>query len=117
MLQREAGTGQRIALDVDQMLDPQSKFHVAAAVKTLARAALVGFELGKLRLPKAQDIGLDSAKFRHVANLEVEAVGDRGRVKGAFFGLLQSHSQGGGETAFWRRPRSRWIIGHSLHQL
>jgi hypothetical protein len=71
---------------VDQPLDFQGQFHIAAAVKPLAGSALVGFELGKLRLPEAQDIGFDAADARHIANLEVEAVGDRGRIEGALLG-------------------------------
>jgi len=74
------GAGERIALSVDQVLNFQSQLYVAAAIKPLAGSALIGFELRKLRLPKAQDISFDAADASDIANLEVEAVGDRGQA-------------------------------------
>jgi hypothetical protein len=64
---------------VDQVLDLQHKLNIFAAVEALAGAAFVGLELGKLRLPKAQDIGFNAADARDIANLEVETVRDCGR--------------------------------------
>jgi hypothetical protein len=62
---------------MDQALDFQDQLDFAAAVKALAGSTLVGFELGKLRLPKAQDVCLEAADACNVSNFEVEAVGDR----------------------------------------
>ena len=59
LIERLACSGECVALDVDQALDLQGQLDVTAAVKPLAGSALVGFELRKLRLPKAQDIGFD----------------------------------------------------------
>ena len=90
---------------MNQLLDLQGQFYVPAAIKPLTGTALVGLELGKLRLPKAQYISLDAANAGHVANLEIEAVGDRRCVKVASFGLLHSHNEGeqrtekGGQSA------------------
>jgi hypothetical protein len=86
LLESLAGSGESVALNVDKLLDPQGDLDIAAAIEPLASSTLVGFELGKLRLPKAQDIGLDFADARHITDLEVKAVGDRGLVKGAVFG-------------------------------
>ena len=101
LLQCLTRAGERIALGVDQVLDLQGQFNVMAAVEALAGAALFGFELGKLRLPKAQDIGFDAADASHIANLEVKAVGDYGRIRSAILGKLHGH----GETR--RRPQPR----------
>jgi hypothetical protein len=65
---------------VDQVLDLQGEFNVVAAIEALTSSTFVGLELWKLGLPKAQDIGFDAADAGHIANLEVEAVGDLGRV-------------------------------------
>jgi len=80
------GANQRIALIADQMLDLQSQLNVITAVKPLAGSTFIGLELVELRLPKAQDIGLNATDARHIANLEVEAVGDDRRVKVAILG-------------------------------
>ena len=86
LFQRLPRACQRIALRVNQVFDLQGQLDVPATVKPLASSALVGFELGKLRLPKAQNIGLNAANTGHIANLEVEAVGDHGRINGAIWG-------------------------------
>ena len=93
LLKSLAGAGECVSLGMDQLFDLKNQFDVAPAVKPLAGSALVGFELRKLRLPKAQDVGLDLADARNVTKLEVETVGDRGRVGGALLGKLRSHSQ------------------------
>jgi len=77
---------ERIALGVDQVLDLQSQLDIMTPIKPLAGSAFVGFELRKLRLPKTQDISFDFADAGHIANLEVEAVGDCGRIGGAIRG-------------------------------
>ena len=86
LFQSLTGASECVALGMDQMLDLQSQLNIAAAVEPLAGSALVGFELRKLRLPKAQDIGFDATDAGDVANLEVEAVRDCGRFKGALWG-------------------------------
>jgi len=86
LLQGLARARERIALGVDQVLDLQSQLDIMTAVEPLAGAALVGFELRKLRLPKAQDIGLYFADTGHITNLEVEAVGDCGGIDDAIPG-------------------------------
>ena len=109
--------GERVALGMHQVLDLQGQFHIAAAVKPLAGAALVGFELRKLRLPKTQDVGFQPADTRHIANLEVEAIGDRGRVEGALLGKLHGHGYVEEDTATEVQPCSKRSIGHDLHSL
>ncbi len=99
LLQDLAGSGERVTLGMHQVLDLQGQFHVAAAVEPLAGSALVGFELGKLRLPKAQDVGFHGADAGHIANLEVEAIGDRWRVEGALLGKLHGHGEDEEDTA------------------
>jgi hypothetical protein len=84
---------------VDQVFYLQGQLDVAAAVKALAGSALVGLELGKLRLPKAQDVGLELADAGDISNLEVETVGNRGRVEGALVGKLGGHRDDEEDTA------------------
>ena len=86
LLQGLACARKRIALGVDQVLDLQSQLDIMTAIKPLAGAALVGFKLRELRLPKTQNIGFDLADAGHIANLEVEAVGDRGGIDDAIPG-------------------------------
>jgi len=61
LLQGLACASERIALGVDQVLDLQGQLDVVTPIKPLAGSAFVGFQLRKLRLPKAQDIGFDFA--------------------------------------------------------
>jgi len=96
------GAGECISLGVDKALDLQDQLDVAPTVEPLAGSALVGFELRKLRLPKAQDVSLDLADARNVTNLEVETVGDQGRVEGALLGKLRGHIQDEEKTAIGR---------------
>ena len=77
-----AGAGDGSSLAVDQALDFQNQFNVAAAVEALAGSALGGLELGELRLPEAQDVGLEVDDAGYIANLEVEAVGSPDGVRG-----------------------------------
>ena len=99
LFQNLAGARKRIALSVDQLLDIQGQLNVAAAVEPLARAAFVGLELGKLRLPETQNIGFDATDASHVPNLEVEAVGDRWQVERSLLRKLNGHIHGKAETA------------------
>jgi hypothetical protein len=80
-----AGTGDGVALIVEEGLDAQSGFYVALAVEALAGAAFVGLELGELGLPEAQDVGGNVAELGYVADTEVELVGDDRRVGGNDF--------------------------------
>jgi len=77
LFQSLAGARKRITLSVDQPFDFQGKFYVAFAIKPLSRAALVGLELRKLRLPEAQYIGFYFADARNIADFEIETVRDR----------------------------------------
>src|SRR5580698_6826917 len=61
-------------LVVEQFLDVQHIFHVTLAVHALAGAALYRLQLGKLRLPKAQDIGWQLAQAGDFSDAEVELV-------------------------------------------
>ncbi len=71
---------------MNQPLDFEGEFNLAAAIKALAGPTLVGFELGKLRLPKAQDIALDGANTCHIPDLEIESVGNGCRIGDALRG-------------------------------
>jgi hypothetical protein len=78
--ERLAGTGDGVAFAVHEALDFESQFDLAAAIETLAGAALVGLELGKLGFPKAKDVGLDTAKAGDIADFEIQPIGDDGNV-------------------------------------
>jgi hypothetical protein len=99
LLENLPSASQRVALVADEALDLQGQLDVMAAIKPLAGSTLVGFELGKLRLPKTQDIRLDATNAGHIANLEVEAVGDDRRVKVAILGKLHGHGEDEEDTA------------------
>ncbi len=77
LLQSLARARDGVPLAVNQPLDLKHKFHIPTPVKALARAALVGLQLRKLRLPETQNIRLNLADLRYVADLEVETVWDR----------------------------------------
>ena len=100
LLKGMASAGERISLGMNQTLDLQHLLDIAAAVKALTCSTLIWLELGKLRLPKAQHIGLKVADARHVSDLEVETVRDRRRgVEGALMGRLRSHTDDEEDTA------------------
>jgi hypothetical protein len=63
---------------MNKPLDIEGKFHVAAAVKPLSGAALVGLQLRKLGFPETQNVGFHPANARDIANLEIETVWDLG---------------------------------------
>ena len=79
----------RVAFPMHQPFDFQREFHFAAAVKALPGAALIRLELGKLRLPEAKDVWLDAAEARNVADLEIQPIGDDGRVDHALSRLCR----------------------------
>ena len=64
------------ALLVEQALDLQHHLDVLAAVEPVAGAGFLGAQPGKLGFPEAQHVGLDAGQARHVADPEVEFVGD-----------------------------------------
>ena len=73
-------TGARdgVALVVEEALDAQGHFDVAAAVEALAGAAFVRLELRKFALPEAENVGRDVAELGDFADAEVELVRDVG---------------------------------------
>ncbi len=71
-----AGPGNGVAFVVEQPLDPKSHLHVAFAVEALPGSALIGLELRKLGLPKAQHIRLDRTQAGDIANAEVKLIRD-----------------------------------------
>ena len=95
-----AGAGDSVAFAVDELLDAEGEFDIAAAIEALARATLVGFKLGKLALPEAQDIGRDIAQACDLANAEVQLVRDVRRRGVTADWLVVSHLQ------TWTFPRN-----------
>jgi hypothetical protein len=75
-LENLAGSGDGVSLVVEEALDAQSHFDVAAAVETLAGATFVRFELRELTLPETENVGGDVAEFSDLADAEVELVRD-----------------------------------------
>jgi len=86
------GSGQCVAFIMDQLLDAQRQLDFATAVEPLSGAALVGLEVGKLRLPEAENIRLDAADAGNLADPEVEPVRNFRRRGREFFGGLPSHT-------------------------
>ena len=76
----QAGTGDGVALVVEEALDAEGHLDVALAIEALAGTAFVWLELGELGLPEAQNVGRDIAEICHVADAEVELVRDHRRV-------------------------------------
>ena len=117
VLESLASAGKRVALGVNQPLDFKDQLDFTAAVEALAGAAFIRLELGELRLPESEHIRFQAADTRNIPNLEIEAIGDRGRFRCALVGKVSSHD--GGEEGHWVQwnPRSLRSIGHSLHNL
>ena len=86
LLQSLARAGKRISLGMNQPFDLQGKLHIAFAVESLPGTTLVGLELRKLRFPEPQNVGLNFANARDIADLEIKTVWDRGRFEGALPG-------------------------------
>ncbi len=82
------GAGNRVAFAVNQPLDLKCQFHLAAPVKPLTRSALVRLQLRKLRLPESKHIRFYAADARNIADLEIKAIGDDGRVDNALSGKV-----------------------------
>ena len=81
-----ASTGERIALNVNKLVDAQSKIEFATAIEALAGAAFDGSELRELRLPKAQHRGGHAAEASDFADAIVEAIRDgRAGIGGLLF--------------------------------
>jgi hypothetical protein len=70
------GTGDGVALFVEEGLDAEGSFDVAAAIEALACATFVRFEVGKFAFPETEDVGRDVAETRDFADAEVELVRD-----------------------------------------
>jgi hypothetical protein len=104
-----ASASEGVALDLDETLDLDDEFNFTAAVEALAGSTLVGLQLRKLRLPEAEDIGLQAADLGHIADFEVETVGDRGGFNGALLRKLRGHSLGG--KALHTKPHTTRSIG------
>jgi hypothetical protein len=64
------------SLFVEQLLDAQHAFHIAAAVHALSGAAFYRLELGKFAFPEAQYIGRQPAQRGDFADAEIKFVGD-----------------------------------------
>ena len=86
LIESVSSTAECVALAMNQPLDFESQLHIAPAVKPLSGSTLVGFQLRKLRFPKAQNVAFDRTNTGHIPNLEIEAVGNRRRVKGTLRG-------------------------------
>jgi hypothetical protein len=71
-----AGSGDGVALVVEEALDAEGHFDVAATVETLAGAAFVGLELRELALPETEDVGGNVAELGDFADAEVELIRD-----------------------------------------
>lgn len=73
-----ARAGNGVALTMDELLDAEREFNIAAAIETLAGAALGGAKLREFFLPETQDISLYAAEARGLADAEVEFVRNDG---------------------------------------
>lgn len=71
-----AGAGDGVTLFVEERLDAENHFDVAAAVEALTGAAFVRFELREFALPETEDVGWKVAEFGDFADAEVEFVRD-----------------------------------------
>jgi hypothetical protein len=72
-----SGAGDGVALFVEELLDEQHAFDVAAAVHALTGAALVGLELREFCLPEAKYVGWELAEFGNFTDPEVDLVRDQ----------------------------------------
>ena len=63
-----------VALFVQQVLNAEEQLDILAAVEAVAGAGLLRRQDGKLRLPVAQDVGLDAEQFAHLADFEVQLI-------------------------------------------
>jgi hypothetical protein len=86
--QRVAGPRERVSLSVNEALDFECKFDLAAPIEALAGSTLVGLELGKLSFPETKDVWFDSTDAGYIPDLEIQAIRDVGRVDNALAGKL-----------------------------
>ena len=95
------GTGDSVALVVEEALDTKGHFDVAAAIETLACAAFVRLELREFALPESENISGNVTEFSDFADAEVELVRDIGPGgRGRFADwLVLRHARSSG-TAF-----------------
>ena len=92
MAKNRAGASERVALRVNEALDLHRHLHVAAAIEPLAGSAFIRLELGKLRLPKSEDVCLHAAELSDISNFEVKTIRDRRWLVGALPVGLCSHN-------------------------
>jgi hypothetical protein len=93
MAEGVTGAQKSVAFAVDKALDFERGLDVAAAIKALAGAALVGLELRKLCFPEPKHVGFDFADTCDVPDLEVKTIGDRRWFLDALLGELRCHIQ------------------------
>ena len=86
-----ACSGEGVAFAMDKLLDAECEFDIAAAIETLAGAALGGAKLGEFLFPEAQDVGFDTAEASSLADAEVEFVGNDGDGREPLFRSLFRH--------------------------
>src|ERR1700721_176067 len=94
VLESLASAGERVAFGVNEALDFKDQLDFTTAVKALAGAAFIGLEVGELGLPESEHIRFQAADTGNVPNLEIEAIGDRGRFRCALVGKVSSHDGG-----------------------
>ncbi len=97
-----------VAFVVHEAFDLEGHLDIASAIEALAGSALAWLELRKLRFPEAQDVGLDFADTRDVANFEIETVRDDGFFVDALGGQLRGHNA---IRAQWKAPFVKRSIG------
>ena len=71
-----AGSGDGVALVIEEGFDAEGHLDVATAVEALAGAAFVGLELREFALPETEDVGWYLAQPGYLADAEVELVRD-----------------------------------------
>jgi hypothetical protein len=86
-----ARAGEGVAFPVDEALDFESGFDVAATVEALAGSTFAGLELGELRLPEAQDVGFYATDAGDIADFEIETVWNSWLFVHALGGELRGH--------------------------
>src|SRR5262249_35063924 len=70
------------ALLIQKMLDAQQELDVFAPVKPVAGPGLLGAQGRELRLPVAQDVGLDAQHDAHFADAEKQFIGYLWSIRG-----------------------------------
>jgi hypothetical protein len=92
-LNRLTGAGDSVTLVIQQPLHPQCHLYIAPAIQPLPGAAFVWLELGKLTLPKAQNIRRNRAQARHLADAKVKLIGDLRFLRCAVLRKVSCHTR------------------------